>query len=126
MDLKRYDIITAEIKYEHGSVQTKKRPYVIVSNAIGTRHSNIITVMPLTSKIKKTDMPVHGCLEADGENGLNLFSMVLGEQPFTISKEEVIGKIGSVTSQDERNMINKVCFNSYFYGEKINWEEVLA
>lgn len=126
MDLKRYDIITAEIKYEHGSVQAKKRPYVIVSNAIGTRHSNIITVMPLTSKIKKTDMPVHGCLEADVDTGLNLFSMVLGEQPFTISKDEVVDKIGSVTSQSERNMINKVCFNSYFYGEDINWKEVLA
>ena len=126
MDLKRYDIITAKIAYENGSVQTKKRPYVIVSNSIGTKHSNIITVMPLTSKIKKTDMPVHGCLEADNENGLNLFSMILGEQPFTISKNEVIGKIGTVTSQTERNMINKVCFNSYFYGEDIDWKEVLT
>lgn len=126
MDLRRYDIITAKISYENGSVQSKKRPYVIVSNNIGTKHSNIITVMPLTSKIKKTDMPVHGCLEADKNNGLNLFSMVLGEQPFTISKEEVIDKIGSVASQDERNMINKVCFNSYFYGENIDWKEVLA
>lgn len=126
MDLKRYDIITAKISYENGSVQAKKRPYVIVSNKIGTKHSNIITVMPLTSKIKKEDMPVHGCLEADKNNGLNLFSMVLGEQPFTISKEEVIDKIGTVTSQDEKNMINKICFNSYFYGENINWKEVLA
>ena len=126
MDLKRYDIITAKIAYENGSVQAKKRPYVIVSNSIGTKHSNIITVMPLTSKIKKTDMPVHGCLEADKDNGLNLFSMVLGEQPFTISKEEVIDRIGTVTAKEERNMINKICFNSYFYGENINWEEVLA
>ena len=126
MDLKRYDIIIAEIKYESGSVESKKRQYVIVSNVLGTRHSSIITIMPLTSKIKREDMPVHGCLEADGENGLNLFSMVLGEQPFTISKDEVIEKIGSVTSQAEKNMINKVCFNSYFYGEDINWKEVLA
>ena len=56
MDLQRYDIIKAKIKYEGGSVQTKERPYVIVSNPIGTKCATIITVMPLTSKIKKTNM----------------------------------------------------------------------
>lgn len=126
MDLQRYDIVKAKIKYESGSVQSKERPYVIVSNPIGTRNATIITVMPLTSKIKKLGMPVHGCIEADQENGLSLFSMVLGEQPFTISKEEVIEKLGTVTDQKERNMINKVCFNTFFYGEHIDWQEVFA
>ena len=59
MDLLRYDVIKAKIKYQgEGSVQTKERPYVIVSNPIGTKRATIITVMPLTSKIKKTNMPV--------------------------------------------------------------------
>lgn len=54
MDLQRYDVIKAKIKYQgEGSVQTKERPYVIVSNPIGTKHATIITVMPLTSKIKR-------------------------------------------------------------------------
>ena len=53
MDLQRYDIIKAKIKYQgEGSVQTKERPYVIVSNPIGTKRATIITVMPLTSKIQ--------------------------------------------------------------------------
>ena len=50
MDLQRYDIIKANVKYEGGSVQTKERPYVIVSNPIGTKHATIITVMPLLQK----------------------------------------------------------------------------
>lgn len=127
MDLQRYDIIKANIKYEgSGSVQTKERPYVVVSNPIGTKYGTIITVMPLTSKIKKKNMPVHGCIEANNTNGLSLYSMVLGEQPVTISKDEVEEKLGSVTNQKEKNMINKICYNTFFFGEDINWKEVLA
>ena len=125
MDIRRYDIIKANIKYEgSGSVQTKERPYVVVSNPVGTKHGTIITVMPLTSKIKKENMPVHGCI--NNINGLSLYSMILGEQPITISKDEVEEKLGMVTNQKEKNMINKICYNTFFFGENINWEEVLA
>ena len=127
MDLQRYDIVRAKIKYEGmGSVQTKERPYVVVSNPIGTKNATIITVMPLTSKIKKINMPVHECICADNKNGLTENSMVLGEQPITISKNEIKAKIGTVTNQNDKNLINKVCFNTFFFGEDINWEEVLA
>lgn len=127
MDIRRYDIIKANIKYEgSGSVQTKERPYVVVSNPVGTKHGTIITVMPLTSKIKKENMPVHGCIKVNNINGLSLYSMILGEQPITISKDEVEEKLGMVTNQKEKNMINKICYNTFFFGENINWEEVLA
>ncbi len=127
MDLQRYDIIKANIRYEGtGSVQTKERPYVVVSNPIGTKHGTIITVMPLTSKIKKENMPVHGCIKANNVNGLSFYSMVLGEQPVTISKDEIKEKLGTITNQKEKNMINKICYNTFFFGENINWEEVLA
>lgn len=102
LQLQRYDIIKAEIKYKGmGSVQTNERPYVIISNPIGTKHATIITVMALTSKIKKLNMPVHSCIHADNDNGLTEYSMALGEQLFTISKEEVKEKLGTVTSKEE-------------------------
>jgi mRNA interferase MazF len=126
MDLQRYDVIKAKIKYEGGSVQTKERPYVIVSNPIGTKHATIITVMPLTSKIKKTNMPVHGCLEANGENGLQLYSMVMGEQIITISKTEVIEKLGAVTNKEDRRIVDQTCFNGLFFGTWYKLEEARA
>ncbi len=126
MELHRYDIIEAEIEYGTGSVQNKKRPYVIVSNEHGTKNAQIITIMPLTHIIKKEYLPVHECLEAESENGLTTYSMILGEQPQTICKEEVIRKLGSVKNAKQRNMINKVCFNTFFFGEEINWEEIFA
>ena len=125
MELHRYDIIEAELDYGSGSIQKKKRPYIIVSNEKGTTNATIITVMPLTS-VKKKRLPVHECLEARTETGLTRYSMILGEQPQTICKQEVIRKLGNVTEKSQRNSVNKVCFNTFFFGENINWEEVLA
>lgn len=126
MELHKYDIIEAEICYRTGSVQNKRRPYIIVSNEKGTTNASIITVMPLTHIIKKQHLPVHGCLNAKTKNGLSTYSMILGEQPQTICKEEVIKKLGNVSDSNQRNIVNKVCFNTFFFGEDINWEEVLA
>lgn len=126
MDLQRYDVIKAKIKYQGGSVQAKERPYVIVSNPIGTKCATIITVMPLTSKIKKMNMPVHCCISADKNNGLTEYSMVLGEQIITISKDEVIERLGSVTNQNEKRMIDQTCFNGLFFGTGYKLEEAMV
>lgn len=126
MDLQRYDIIKANIKYKGGSVQTNERPYVIISNPIGTKHASIITVMPLTSKIKKTNMPVHGCINASNENGLSSYSMALGEQLITISKDEVKEKLGSITTKEEKRLVDRTCFNGLFYGTEYRLKEVDA
>lgn len=123
--LHRYDIIEAELDYGSGSIQKKKRPYIIVSNERGTTSASIVSVMPLTHVVKKLHMPVHGCLDVDSENGLNMYSMILGEQPQTICKSEVIRVLGTVTNQEQKNMVNKICYNSFFYGEDIKWEEIL-
>lgn len=126
MDLHRYDIVEVEKQNAKGSVQGKKRPYVIVSNEKGTINADIVTVMPLTSRVKKRHLPVHECLEAQTENGLAVYSMILGEQPQTICKSEILKKIGTITNKKQKNMVNKVCYYSFFYGEKIDWNEVLA
>ena len=126
MDLQRYDIIEAELKYTSGSIQSKRRPYIIVGNAIGTNHSDVVIIMPLTHVIKKRGLPTHECIDAETSTGLRTYSMILGEQPQTISKEEIISRLGTVTNQNQKNLVNKVCWNTFFFGEKINWEEVLA
>ena len=125
MELHRYDIIEAELDYVSGSIQKKRRPYIIVSNEKGTTNATIVTVMPLTS-IKKKRLPVHAYLDATSETGLTRYSMILGEQPQTICKEEIIRKLGNVTDKVQRNNVNKVCFNTFFFGENIDWGEVFA
>ena len=51
--------------------------------------------------------------------------MLLGEQLTTICKSEVVRKLGVITNPNQKNKVNKVCYYSFFYGEKINWKEVL-
>lgn len=129
MELHRYDIVEAEITMTSpsGSVQKKKRPYVLVGNDKGTMTAPIVIAMPLTSVIKKRNLPTHGCIEANDNNGLKRYSMVLGEQPYTLDKEtEIVRKIGSITDQSQRDMVNKVCWNTLFFGEEINWKELVG
>lgn len=47
-NLHRYDIIEAEIimKETSGSIQKKKRPYVIVGNELGTATAPTVIAMP--------------------------------------------------------------------------------
>ena len=125
MELHRYDIVEAELDYGSGSIQKRRRSYIIVSNEKGTTNATIVTVMPLTS-VRKKKLPVHECLEARSETGLTRYSIILGEQPQTICKEEIIRKLGNVTDKSQRNNVNKVCFNTFFFGENIDWEEVFA
>ena len=125
LELHRYDIVEAELNYGSGSIQKRRRPYIIVSNEKGTQAATIITVMPLTTA-KKKKLPVHSYLEASSDTGLTRYSMILGEQPQTICKDEVIRKLGNVTDKTQRNNVNKVCFNTFFFGEEINWGEVFA
>lgn len=72
----RYDIIEAEIKMTtpSGSVQKKKRPYVIVGNEKGTTTAPTVIAMPLTHIIKRTGLPTHGCISANSDTGLSLYS----------------------------------------------------
>lgn len=126
MELHRYDIVEAELNYGSGSIQKNRRPYIIVSNERGTTNATIVTVMPLTSKKNKKHLPVHTLLEANSENGLTRYSIILGEQPQTICKNDIIQKLGAVVDKKQRNKVNKVCWNTFFYGEEIDWNEVLA
>lgn len=127
IELRKYDVIEAKIAIKRGSVQRckERRPYVIVSNDKGTQEAPTIIIMPLTHVIKSLHLPVHGCIEAKSENGLDTYSMILGEQPQTINKTEVVRKRGRVVNQRDRNTVNRITYNSFFWGENINWEEVL-
>lgn len=52
--------------------------------------------------------------------------MVLGEQIITISKDEVIERLGNITDAYERKLIDKACFNGLFFGTEYRLEEARA
>jgi mRNA interferase MazF len=61
---------------------------VVFQNNIGNRYSPNVTVLPLTSSLKKRAQDTHVFLPASG-TGLLRDSMVLCENPVCIPKEEL-------------------------------------
>ena len=57
-------------------------------NNLGNRYSPNLIVLPLTSKIKKSNQPTHIVLPAR-ETGLRRDSMVLCENPVCVSKDKL-------------------------------------
>ena len=71
-----------------GSVQSGWRPGVVFQNNIGNAHSPNVVVLPLTTNLKKRDMPTHVVLSAI-DSGLIRDSMVLCESPQCVPKESL-------------------------------------
>jgi mRNA interferase MazF len=77
------------LKFEgSGSEQAGWRPALIFQNNVGNVYSPNVIVLPLTSKIKKSNLPTHVVLPAE-ETGLARDSMVLCENPVSVSKDRL-------------------------------------
>ena len=71
-----------------GSEQDGKRPALVIQNNVGNTYSPNVIVVPLTSKIKKSEQPTHVFVPAK-ETGLERNSIVLCENPVSVSKERL-------------------------------------
>lgn len=108
MDIKRYDIVQADLGQAVGSEQGGIRPVLIIQNDLGNRFSNTTIIIPLTSKIKSLNQPTHTLIKRSIDTGLKTDSVLLGEQMRVISSQRIIKKIGTVTSEKERKEIRRV------------------
>ena len=70
------------------------RPVVVVQNDYGNRFAPTLIVVPLTTEIKKADMPTHYVLRH--QRGLDKPCMALAEQIQTIRKSQIIRYLGHV------------------------------
>ena len=75
---RRGDIYLADLGEHHGHIQGGTRPVVVVQNDYGNRFAPTLIVVPLTTEIKKTDMPTHYVLRH--QRGLDKPCMALAEQ----------------------------------------------
>lgn len=106
MKVKMFDIYYANLsKNTVNSEQGGIRPVVVIQNDMGNRHSPTIIVLPITSEIKKEDLPTHCILHRTVKNGLRVDSMVMAEQIRVIDKSRLKDKIGHVDNEVEQNDI---------------------
>lgn len=114
MELKKYDIVQANLSGTIGSEQSGRRPVVIIQNGIGNRYSTTYIVMPLSSKAnKKPNQPTHTLIKKSADTGLREDSILLGEQMRTISELRIERKIGTVTDEHEKGEIERVYFANW-------------
>lgn len=65
----------------HGNEQSGFRPGLVFQNNTGNEYSPNIVALPLTSSLKKKDLPTHVIVRANDVIGLNRDSMILCENP---------------------------------------------
>ena len=109
---RRYEIWFADLGDHYGtSVQSGNRPVLVISNDVGNQYSQTLTVIPLTTKLKRMDMPTHIILT---EEDCCMFrpqtlqdSVLLAEQITTIAKSALCGRLCRVTSKEKKQEIEQ-------------------
>lgn len=96
--VKRGDIYYANLhsKTLGSSVQSGRRPVIIVQNDVGNTYSPTTIVVPLTSKAKKRYLPTHVMIQANDVNGLRRDSVALLEQVQAMDKTDLCEYVGSI------------------------------
>lgn len=108
MEVKRYDIVQADLSGTVGSEQGGVRPVLIIQNDIGNLHSPTTIVMPLSTRVKNPNQPTHTLIRSSADTGLKIDSILLGEQMRVISNQRIKRKIGVVTDEKEKREIRRV------------------
>ncbi len=109
MEVKRYDIVQADLSGTIGSEQGGIRPVLIIQNDVGNLHSPTTIIMPFSTKVSKNpNQPTHTLIKKSADTGLKMDSILLGEQMRVISNKRILKKIGSVIDEEERKEIRRV------------------
>ena len=99
---KRGDIYLANMNPFKGSEQGGTRPVLVMQNNDGNFYCPTLIVAPITTKLKKLNMPTHCCFEK--VRGLPEPSMVSLEQIKTIDKSRVQKYLGKMTREQMREV----------------------
>ena len=94
---RRGDIYLVDLGPGSGSKQGGIRPVLNYQNNTANLHSTIISSIPITSKLKKLNLPCHVFIGKEGN--LVQPSMVMAEQLVPVNKWQVLGYIGKLSKK---------------------------
>lgn len=86
--IKRGDVYFIDLNHNQSHIQRGRRMYLVVSNNSGNWCSNIVTVVPLTTK-RKPRLPTHAIIYVTLHNNQKVRNTVLCEQIQTIPKSDL-------------------------------------
>ena len=94
---RRGDIYLVDFDPVVGSEQGGIRPALVLQNDIGNFFSPLLMVAPVTTQLKRLDLPTHVLL--DKVRGLNATSMAEIEQSNSIDKQRVHRYLGKINKE---------------------------
>lgn len=95
---KQGELYWAKLPHIPGSsVQSGMRPIIVISNNTCNRYSATISAVPLTSKLKKRNLPTHVIFSGFG---LPSQCTALAEQLMTIDQKALAERIGTIEDTD--------------------------
>lgn len=106
---RRGDIYLANLNPFKGSEQGGTRPVLVLQNNDGNIYCPTLIVAPMTTQLKKLDLPTHKYFER--VRGLHEPSMVSLEQIKTIDKCRVIEYLGRLT-RAQMMEVDEACLTS--------------
>ena len=109
---KQHEIWFAELGDHYGtSVQSGNRPVLVITNDVSNRYSQTLTVIPMTSKMKKLELPTHVVLTEAHCEMLKAEQMedsvLLIEQITTIDRSALYNRLCRVTSPEKKQEIEQ-------------------
>lgn len=109
MEVRRFDIVQADLAGAVGSEQGGIRPVVVIQNDVGNLYSQTTIVIPFSTKISKNpSQPTHTLIRKSADTGLKMDSILLAEQIRVISNKRIKKKIGTITDKFEREEIRRI------------------
>lgn len=109
----RGDVFIADLGEPFGSEQGGRRPVLIMQNDTGCFFSPTVTMVPLTTILKRKDLDTHYILR--DTPFLKKRSMVLGEQIDTIDKRRMLSYVGRLNTEDMNAAAEAVKAHLGFY-----------
>ena len=94
----RGDILYIDLgQHPKSSVQSGKRPCVVVSNNKNNEYAAVINVCPFTTKTDKNHIPVHVLVKPEDVEGyFEAISLFMAEQIVTVDKRNIVSKAGHI------------------------------
>jgi len=100
------EIWMADLGERSGSLQSGRRPVLIVSNDKNNRYSSVLNVIPMTTKMNKRNLPCHVEIYDYEKFGLNAPSTIMVEQLTVVDKKSLMFRVGKIN--DDR-ILMEIC-----------------
>ncbi|MBU7582857.1 MAG: type II toxin-antitoxin system PemK/MazF family toxin [Nostoc sp. TH1S01] len=98
------DIYYASLSPTVGSEMDKRRPVLIVSNDANNRAADTVTILPITSNVRRI-YPFEVLLNPE-DSGLSKPSKIQAQQVRTISKQRILGEVVNTLSEELMQLVD--------------------